>query len=75
MVMRQAVYIGHAQPSVFAIVGRIVKSIMEWWHSDSHTFTALCATERGERFSHGDVVKAHLWLALILAIALMGGVL
>ena len=72
--MKQAVYIGHAQPSFFSIVRMIVKSFMDWWQSDSHTFTALCATERGERFSHGDVVKAHLWLALILAIALMGGV-
>ena len=73
--MKQAVYIGHAQPSFFSVVRMIVKSIMEWWHSDSHTFTALCATERGEAFSHGDVVKAHLWLTLILAIALIGGVL
>jgi hypothetical protein len=72
--MKQAVYIGYAQPSILSIVSRIVKSFMDWWQSDSHTFTALCATERGERFSHGDVVKAHLWLALILAIALMGGV-
>ena len=73
--MKQAVYIGHAQPSILSIVSRIVKNLTDWWQSDSHTFTALCATERGERFSHGDVVKAHLWLALIMAIALMGGVL
>jgi len=35
----------------------------------------LCATEEGEVFTHGDVVKAHLALALVLILIGIGGAL
>ena len=52
-----------------------VLSLQEWWCEESQSFTALCATEKGEVFTHGDVVKAHLWLAAVLILIGIGGAL
>lgn len=46
-----------------------------WAARRSETFTALCSTEEGEVFTHGDVVKAHLALALVLILIGIGGAL
>lgn len=46
-----------------------------WAARRSDTFTALCSTEQGEVFTHGDVVKAHLVLALVLILIGIGGAL
>ena len=49
-------------------------TLQEWWSAKSQTFTALCGTE-GDVFTHGDVVKAHLYLALVLTLIGIGGAL
>ena len=49
-------------------------TLQEWWSAKSQTFTALCGTE-GDVFTHGDVVKAHLCLALVLTLIGIGGAL
>lgn len=46
-----------------------------WAATRSETFTALCATEQGEVFNRGDVVKAHLALAVIMVLVAVGGAL
>ena len=63
-----------------ALTDRAIDAISPWhtawkqWASKrSETFTALCATEKGEVFTNGDVVKAHLWLAVIMALVAVGG--
>ena len=44
------------------------KRIKEWWSAESKTFTLLCATEKGETFTHGQVVLMNLaGVGLILA--------
>ncbi|MBQ4393613.1 MAG: hypothetical protein II826_10970 [Prevotella sp.] len=48
--------------------------LQEWWNAKSQTFTALCGTE-GDVFTHGDVVKAHLYLAAVLILIGIGGAL
>lgn len=73
--MQQTIQIGQVQPSVFPQAEAAVKSMKAWWHARSESFTALCATEEGEVFTHGDVVKAHLWLALVLILIGIGGAL
>ena len=74
--MQQTMQIGQVvQPSVLSRVESAVKNFRLWWHSRSETFTVLCATEKGEAFSHGDVVKAHLWLAAVLILIGIGGAL
>lgn len=46
------------------------KRIKEWWSAESKTFTLLCATEKGETFTHGQVVLMNLAaVGLILACA------
>ena len=60
---------------MLSIVESIVKNSREWLSAKSETFTSLCATEEGEEFSHGDVVKAHLALAIVLIVIGIGGVL
>ena len=62
------------QPSILSRVESIVKNLKVWWQSTSETFTALCGTE-GDVFTHGDVVKAHLWLAVVLILIGIGGAL
>ena len=52
-----------------------VKNLKTWLAAKTETFTALCATEKGEVFTHGDVVKAHLALAAVLILIGIGGVL
>ena len=66
---------GMVRPSVLSSVGSIVKNFKAWWNARSKSFTALCATEEGEVFTHGDVVKAHLALAAVLTLIGIGGAL
>jgi len=46
-----------------------------WAARRSDTFTALCSTEQGEVFTHGDVVKAHLALVAVIILIGIGGAL
>ena len=74
--MQQTMQIGQVvQPSVLSRAESAVKNLKAWWSARSETFTSLCATEKGEVFSHGDVVKAHLWLAAVLILIGIGGAL
>lgn len=52
-----------------------VKNCKAWWSSASKSFTALCATDEGEVFTHGDVVKVHLALAAVIILIGIGGAL
>ena len=54
---------------------RRAHTLQEWWSATSQTFTALCAIDEGEVFTHGDVVKVHLWLAAVLTLTGIGGAL
>ena len=56
-------------------VERTVKNLETWWNATSTTFTRLCATDEGEVFTHGEVVKAHLVLAAVLMLIGIGGAL
>lgn len=56
-------------------VERTVKNCRVWWNARSESFTALCATDEGEVFTHGDVVKAHLYVVLVLILIGIGGAL
>lgn len=48
-------------------------AIKKWWNAKSDLFTTMCATERGESFTHGDVVLAHLFLLILtLVIGIVG---
>ena len=47
----------------------------QWASKRCETLTSLCATEKGEVFTHGDVVKAHLALAAVLILIGIGGAL
>ena len=73
--MQQTIQIGQVQPSVLSKVESTVENLKVWWNTTSKSFTALCATEKGEVFTHGDVVKAHLALALVLILIGIGGAL
>lgn len=73
--MQQTMHIGQAQPSLAVVATALAESIRQWWHTRSETFTSLCATEAGEEFSHGDVVKAHFALAIVLTVIGIGGML
>lgn len=73
--MQQTIQIGQVQPSVLSNLERTVENLKVWWSSTSNSFTALCATEEGEVFTHGDVVKAHLALAVVLILIGIGGAL
>ena len=74
--MQQTINLGQVvQPSVLSRVERTVKNCRVWWNARSESFTALCATEKGEVFTHGDVVKAHLALAAVLILIGIGGAL
>jgi hypothetical protein len=53
----------------------VKKSVALWWAAPSGTFSALCATDRSDVFTHGDVVMAHLALAAVLALVGIGGAL
>lgn len=73
--MQQTIQLGQVQPSVLSNLERTVENLKVWWSTTSKSFTALCATEEGEVFTHGDVVKAHLWLAAVLILIGIGGAL
>ena len=53
----------------------VKKSIALWWTAPSSSFTAACATDRSDVFTHGDAVKAHLMLAAVLVLIGIGGAL
>lgn len=70
--MQQTIQFGQVvQPSVLSKAEDIVKNLKVWWDARSETFTALCATDDGEVFSHGDVVKAHLYLTAVLTLIIV----
>ncbi len=74
--MQQTIQIGQVvQPSVLSSVESIVKNCKAWWNARSKSFTALCATDEGEVFTHGDVVKVHLALAAVIILIGIGGAL
>lgn len=54
-------------------VGSTVENLKVWWSARSESFTALCATEEGEVYSHGDVVKVHLGVLLFILILGVAG--
>ena len=59
--------------AVLLRIARVVGCLAAWWCSESRSLTTLCATESGEVFTHGDVVKAHVFLAVIaLLMAIVG---
>ena len=60
------------QPSVLSRVKAAVKSFREWADARSDSFTALCGTE-GDEFTHGDVLKAMLYLATVFAVMCVAG--
>ena len=71
--MQQTIQLGQvAQPSVLSQVGAAVKSLKAWLSAKSETFTALCGTE-GDVFTHGDVVKAHLYLVALFILMCVAG--
>ena len=72
--MQNVIQIGQAQPTVLQQLETLVKSAREWLSAKSETFTTLCGTE-GDVFTHGDVVMAHLWLALLFILIGIGGAL
>lgn len=73
--MNQTIQMGQVRPSVLSNAGRTVKNWKVWWNATSETFTRLCATDEGEVFTHGEVVKAHLVLAAVLMLIGIGGAL
>lgn len=74
--MQQTIQIGQVvQPSMLSSVGSIVKNCKAWWNARSESFTALCATDEGEVFTHGSVVKAHAVAVGVLAMIGLGGAL
>ena len=73
--MQQTIQLGQVQPSVLSRVESAVENLKVWWSATSKSFTALCATDEGEVFTHGDVVKAHLALAAVLFLIGIGGAL
>ena len=68
------VQFGQVQPSMLSLLKAVIKNLKVWWQSTSDTFTTLCGTE-GDVFTHGDVVKAHLYLAAVLILIGIGGAL
>lgn len=73
--MQQTIQLGQVQPSVRSKVERTVENLKVWWSTTSKSFTALCATEEGEVFTHGDAVKANLALVAVLTLIGIGGAL
>ncbi len=73
--MQQTIKLGQVQPSVLSREESAVENLKVWWSATSKSFTALCATDEGEVFTHGQVVKAHLWLAVVLILIGIGGAL
>ena len=73
--MQQTIQLGQVLPSVLSRVESAVENLKVWWSTTSKSFTALCATDKGEVFTHGDVVKAHLALIAVLILIGIGGAL
>ncbi len=73
--MQQTLQLGQVQPSVLSKVESTVENLKVWWSTTSKSFTALCATDEGEVFTHGDAMKANLTLALVLILIGIGGAL
>ena len=73
--MQQTIQLGQVQPSVLSTVESAVKILKAWWDTRCASMTALCATEEGEVFTHGDVVKAYLYLAALFILIGIGGAL
>lgn len=73
--MQTTMQFGQVQPSILSNVESVAKNLKAWWNARSESMTALCATDEGEVFSHGDVVKAHLWLAAVIILIGIGGAL
>jgi len=73
--MQQTIQLGQVQPSVLSRVESTVENLKVWWSTTSKSFTALCATDEGEVFTHGDVVKANLYVVLVLILIGIGGAL
>ena len=48
------------------------QQVRAWSRRKSETFTALCGTE-GDVFTHGDVVRAHLYLVAVLLMMCVAG--
>lgn len=71
--MQQTIRLGQVQPSVLSRVESAVENLKVWWSTTSKSFTDLCATEEGEVFTHGDVVKAHLGVLLFMFILGVAG--
>lgn len=60
------------QKDPVAALQRVINNIRTWADRPSETFTALCGTE-GDRFTHGDVVRAHLYLVFVFAMMCVAG--
>ena len=72
--MQQTIQLGQVvQPSVQSQVAAAVENLKQWWNAKSETFTQLCATEKGETFTHGQVVLANLGVVLFLLILGVAG--
>jgi hypothetical protein len=78
---KQEISIGWAmtQPDVSVALDRVLANIRSlsdksktWLDAKSETFTALCGTE-GDTFTRRDVVRAHLYLVALFAIACVAG--
>jgi len=52
-----------------AALNRVVSNIKDWSSRKSVTFSALA----GERFTHGQVVKAHAYLLLVMVVMCVAG--
>ena len=44
-----------------------------WWQGKSEAFSQLCSTEKGETFTHGQVVLANLGMLLFLIVLGVAG--
>ena len=73
--MQTTMQFGQVQPSILSNVESVVKNLKAWWNARSESMTALCATDEGEVFSHGDAVKANLALVAVLTLIGIGGAL
>lgn len=71
--MQQTLQLGQVQPSVLSRVESAVENLKVWWSATSKSFTALCATEKGESFTHGQVVLANLGVAVFLIFLFVAG--
>lgn len=57
---------------VFANIRSLSDKSRTWLDAESETFTALCGTE-GDRFTRRDVVKAHMYMVVLVAVMCVAG--